>query len=547
MKLISRILFTLCLLLLFNVKGISQQKPNIVFIVVDDMSPFPIEKQENGETRAFGFSGEKYVKTPFIDSLAADGIIYKNAYVSSSVCSPSRYTSLTGRYAGRCSGTQFMRMHPLGNMTRVENNTELETNRWNVAKVLKKHGYTTGFVGKSHIVENDKLRRDKYEENGFEEFPLSADIKDQKVSNAMSYNHNKWTQMIKENGFDYANAVYGANLKELYSKEANAHNIEWTTSAVLDFIDQNAKKKDPFFLYYATTVPHGPEPWRRVKGEFKYSLDADPNITGEGYIEKDYSFMPSRTDIKNEIITDKSLRKDQAWITWFDKSIQAIVDKLKKDGMYENTLIVISSDHGSYHFGKTTLYETGVKIPLMMHWPKGIEKGKTYNGLVQNIDFAPTFLDIAGIKQKKSLEMDGKSLLPTFKDQETKIHDYLFFELGFARGVLADNWKYIAVRYPNNIKAKIAKGGTFKGYHDVEIKEPYYTRNQHLGNLASKANPHYFEKDQLFDLTNDPTEEVNLFEQQPEKAKELKEILQKKLHTFKDRPFDEFTKNNFPQ
>ncbi|ANQ52812.1 sulfatase-like hydrolase/transferase [Flammeovirga sp. MY04] len=541
MKVYYLILF--CCLSQFVIKA--QDRPNIVYIVVDDMSPFPMEKDEKNETRAFGFCGEQYVETPFIDQLASTGIIYKNAYVSSSVCSPSRYSSLTGRYAGRCEGEVFMKLHPHGYMTRIENNTELEADKLNVAKILKQNGYTTGFVGKSHIVDHDMLKRKKFAVNGFKEYDKLADIKSEEVIEAMQFNQQKWQGLIKEYGFDYANAVYGGNLLELFSKEANVHNIEWTTSAALDFIDQNAKNKNGFFLYYATTVPHGPEPWRKVNGEYKFGLDADPNITGEGYVEKDYSFMPSRDEIKNQVLQNDELREDQAWITWFDKSIEAMVNKLKEKGLYENTLIVISADHGAYKHGKTTLYETGVKIPLMMHWPKGIPSGAAYEGMVQNIDFAPTFLDIAGIKVSDKMEMDGKSIKETFTNQNVKIHEYLYFELGFARGILSDQWKYISVRYPNSVKAKIEKGQMFNGFQGDKIPEPYYTRNQHLGRLASMHNPLYFEKDQLFNLTVDPTEKNNVFEENREKANQLKLILREQLMSFKKRPYDEFTKKKY--
>ncbi|NME72079.1 sulfatase family protein [Flammeovirga aprica] len=545
MKVLTKIFISISLII--SIQCVAQKRPNIIYIVVDDMSPFPMDKEEKGETRTFGFCGEQHVLTPFIDQLAEEGIVYKNAYVSSSVCSPSRYTALTGRYAGRCTGPQFMRLHPEGRMTRVENNTELEDGRLNVAKILQSNGYKTGFVGKSHIVEHNKLNRKKYSENGFEEYEKTDDIKDPEVTKAMAHNHKKWTEMIKQRGFDYANAVYGGNLLELHSKSANVHNIEWTTSAALEFISESSDQQEPFFLYYATTVPHGPEPWRKVKDKYQFGLDADPNVTGEGYIEKDYSFMPERGDIKNEVFADEKLRKDQAWIRWFDRSVEAIVTKLKEEGQYENTLIVITSDHGAYNYGKTTLYETGVKIPLMMHWPKGIPSESTFNGLVQNIDFAPTFLDLAGVKVKKDMEMDGNSLTPSFKNPSAKIHDYLFFELGFARGILAENWKYIAVRYPNNIKAKIAKGETFKGFKNEVIPEPFYTRNQHLGHHASSHNPLYFVKDQLFNLENDPKETKNLFIENPAKAKELRLILREALLSFDDRPFDELTKKDFFQ
>lgn len=89
-----------------------------------------------------------------------------------------------------------------------------------------------------------------------------------------------------------------------------------------------------------------------------------------------------------------------AWLRWFDHAVGAVVDKLKEKGIYENTIIIITSDHGNYNAGKTTLYESGVRVPLMMHWPAGIKANSEYNELVQNIDFTPTFLDLAGADLK---------------------------------------------------------------------------------------------------------------------------------------------------
>jgi hypothetical protein len=99
----------------------------------------------------------------------------------------------------------------------------------------------------------------------------------------MAHNHEFWSKRIMEFGFDYANAIYAANLKELNNDSLNVHNIEWKVSAVLAFIDDS--DEEPFFLYYSETVPHGPAPWENHDGKYKYGLDANPKFTGEGYIE----------------------------------------------------------------------------------------------------------------------------------------------------------------------------------------------------------------------------------------------------------------------
>src|SRR6056300_1533392 len=118
--------------------GQNTNKPNIIFIMTDDQSSIvPLENEKEVQSRPFGFNGDNEVHTPTIDSLAKGGMIFTNAYVSSSVCSPSRYSMLTGKYASRSKGKVFMKQHPVGTMTRVENNTELEHDQENLPKLLQ--------------------------------------------------------------------------------------------------------------------------------------------------------------------------------------------------------------------------------------------------------------------------------------------------------------------------------------------------------------------------------------------------------------------------
>jgi arylsulfatase A-like enzyme len=315
--------------------------------------------------------------------------------------------------------------------------------------------------------------------------------------------------------------------------------VEWLTHAALDFIDQANEK--PFFLYLSHTIPHGPAPWIKRNGKYIFGLDADPQFTGEGFTDHDFSFMPQRNDIRAEIESMHDKDPDHAWLRWFDHSVGSIIQKLKENGLYENTLIVITSDHGNYNHGKATLYESGVKVPLLMHWPAGIRyPGSEYQELVQNIDFAPTFLDLAGVGQVSSLKLDGVSLKKVLKGYNGPVHDYLFFEIGYARGVATIEWKYIAIRYDKNTEEKIEKGITFKGWNANAIPHPYYIRNGQLGHHASTNNANYFFRDQLYDLSGDPHEKVNVFNMHPEKANEMRELLIRSLNTFEKRPYGEF-------
>ncbi|WP_042245491.1 hypothetical protein [Jejuia pallidilutea] len=116
----------------------------------------------------------------------------------------------------------------------------------------------------------------------------------------------------------------------------------------------------------------------------------------------------------------------------------------------------------------------------------------------------------------------------------------MFFELGYARGVLTKDWKYITVRYTKDIQDKINTGIEFSGWKGRKNAFPYYTRNGHLGHHASKDNPLYFHSDQLFNLKEDPSESFNIFENEPNKSDTMKKLLIQSLKTFVNRPYGEF-------
>ena len=136
MKILGKI-FVLLFFIHQNLSAQNNKKPNIIFIMTDDHSSIvPKQNDIKNQSRPLGFNGETKVHTPIIDDLAKNGMIFTRAYVSSSVCSPSRYTALTGRYAGRSEGKVFLKQHPIGSMTRVENNVELELDRENLPRLL---------------------------------------------------------------------------------------------------------------------------------------------------------------------------------------------------------------------------------------------------------------------------------------------------------------------------------------------------------------------------------------------------------------------------
>ena len=503
--------------------------PNVLFILTDDQS-----------WDSFGFLGGN-AHTPRLNQMAREGLYLSNFNVTSTVCSPSRYSFLTGRFAGRCEGDRFLREHPPGDQTQVENIGELESHRWNLPKVLQANGYRTGFVGKSHVVRHDWLHTNRNEETaGRMGWEQGDDPRDPTINELMRQNHRTWCDEIQKHGFDYADGIYAANLKELHNDALNVHNLDWTISKAYEFLD--ARDERPFFLCVSTTLHHGPAPWVN-----RFSLDADPRMTGEGFVERGFDVLPPRSDVlrRNQ---KAGHRPADAYALWLDDGVGALLDKLRDLKLDENTLVVFAPDHGSYRHGKATLYEYGMRVPALCVWPGTIPARSQYDGIVANIDFAPTILEVCGIDPPVDYKFDGVSFRSVLEGQEQPIRDVLFGELGHSRCVKTEDWKYVAIRYPAEIQGKIDRGETFRAFqNNPPLSRPYLTRNGHLGHHASEANPHYFEANQLYNLKEDPEETKNVYDQHPATAARMQRLLAKELARFDNRPFGEFTGTTFQQ
>ena len=505
----------------------SDKKPNVVFIITDDQSWDTI-----------GFMGGN-VCTPRIDQMKSEGIYLSDFNVTTTVCSPTRYSFLTGRYAARCRSKSFMRLNPAGTETRIENDCEMEADLWNLPKVLQKNGYKTGFVGKSHLMHHDWLDRNNWAAVGLETYSQDADPRDPETNAKMQRNHQKWCKEIKKQGFDFADGVYSENLIRLWCDALNVHNLDWTVSKAFKFLDEY--KDGPFFLYFSTTLHHGPVPWWQKDGKFSFSLDADPRMTGEGFVKEGFNVLPSRQSVfERNAATGKP--RDKAFALWLDDGVGAILDKIKALGLEENTIIFFVPDHGSYRTCKATLYDYGMKVPMLVQWKGHIQPNSTYDGITANIDFVPTVLDLCGITPPVDYSVDGKSFKPVLFGSQKPIREYLLSDLGYARAVKSKDWKYIAVRYPEDVQRQIDKGEKFPNFEkNPPLDVPLLTRNSHLGYHAALHNPHYFEPDQLYNMKTDREEKNNVFLQYPEVAGQMKKDLSRALHQFPDRPFGEFT------
>ncbi len=531
--------------------SVSPSQPNIIVIMTDD--------QLHDSIAYFG--GD--VLTPHIDNLATRGMVFNHAYVSSTVCAPARYSFLTGRYAGRNTSKEFLKHFPPGHATRIENvNVTMERDGMNLQTQLKKKGYATGIVGKWHLGPHlGTVHNPSWDRFGFGGYAKDADLPSDRQANAVvQKNHAVLCEHLKRYGWDYAASMYVANLKELKHDSLNVHNIDWTVKGALDFLDRYGDQ--PFFLYFSTTLHHGPDPGAIRNGRLRYSVDANPRYTGEGYLPGPLDVLPSRETIKARVAqADK--RYHTAYCTWLDEAVGALRRKVRALGLEQDTLIVYLSDHGIKRYGKTTLYQGGIHIPLIMNWPGRIAPGSQTDALVQNIDLAATFYDLADLSLPREYRIDGRSLRPLLEGSHAEIHAALFFELGYARGVMTRNYKYIAVRYPPDIQARIDRGEKFNGFYSPSqgiderkaLAHPYLVKNSHLGHFSSQQNPHYFELDQLYYLAADPAEDNNLlYDTQgcphPEgslaphvrrQRQKMQDSLRSHLRSFAGRPFGEWS------
>lgn len=488
--------------------SISQEatKPNIVFFIIDDMTYDQFNCLPQGKGKNL---------TPNIDKLAEEGTIMMGQYVSSTVCSPSRYSCSTGKYAGRASNKAFISsMEKNDGQPVVEWNEKIVKGEQNLAHFLNDEGYFTGAVGKNHFIEVPEWVK----------VPLTADTTDAEVIDQLVQNNEYLKKAFHNAGYEFADGLWYDNPDYNGPLSLAVHNMDWSTENALDFLDQ--AKDSTFFLYFATTIPHGPV-------EADRAWNADRKIIPFGKLDKAPNVLPAKETIPQRLIEagfakEGRIPNPKANILWLDDVLGALLDRLEENGQLDNTLIVLFSDHGQD--AKGTIYQDGVHDPSIIWRKGGFPVGNTNNTLVSNIDFTPTFLDFAGADISDK-EFDGVSFKKVLEGDTTELRSSLYFEMGYTRGVLKDNFKYIALRYPDKIENMSMEERQqrlddwnhllhLRGRepNNIDATKPF----GHLqiipggGDAEYKATlryKHYTDKNQLYDLSKDPSEQNNLFGQ----------------------------------
>ncbi len=404
----------------------AEEKPNVVFILCDDLGYGDL-----------GCYGQKKLKTPNIDSLAAEGMLFTDHYSGSTVCAPSRSVLMTGQHTGHTPvrGNGARGRYPDGSNPRA-----LPADTYTVPKMFKAAGYQTGMFGKwglGSVGDSGNALK-----QGFDSFYGYY---------SQSHAHTFYPKFLWDN-----------DTKVEYDGNTYSHDVIWNKG--MDFIRKNGKAKKPFFCYYSITVPHAamsaPEAlhkkWRKVYPEFE-------EVVGR------YGGMGMGKDAK----VTNPIAGFAAMIENVDNQVGELLAELKALGIDKNTLVIFTSDNGAHREGghkpefwdsngplrglKRNLTDGGIRTPMLMRWPAVIEPGRRTAHISAFWDFLPTFADMAGQKIPGKAEVDGISMLPvitgmTADQKKHKVLYWAFNEGGAKQAIRFGKWKLI--RYRSNADGK---------------------------------------------------------------------------------------------
>lgn len=447
------ILITIYLIIIMGCEKQSDL-PNIIIIFTDD--------QGYGDVGCYGAEG---FVTPNIDSMAKEGILFTDFYVSQAVCSASRASLMTGSYAERV-GVQGA-LSPW-------NVTGLDPDRETIAKLLKRYGYTNAIFGKWHLGHKEKYLP---LQNGFDEYAGLI------CSNDMWPVDYDGNPLIGEKRSYYPPMAFWRGNEPSEKIESLKDQGKLTTKITelaVDFISRN--KNNPFFLYVPHPMPHQP-----IAVSEKFEGKSELGLYGDVIMEIDWS-------------------------------VGQILEALKINEIDENTLVIYASDNGPWlnygewggsagplREGKGTMWEGGARVPCIMRWPKTINSGRINNKIAATIDIYPTIADIVGHKKFKN-KIDGVSLMPILEElPEAEPRNELYYYYGK---------ELIAVRKG---KWKLVFPHTYRSYENVEPGKDLHPGPYGRGKAGLE----------LYDLANDIGERVDLAQTYPDVVMDLETLGEK--------------------
>ena len=488
-------------------------QPNILFIMSDDHAE-----------QAISAYGSKLIKTPNIDRIANEGILFKNSFVTNSICAPSRAVLLTGKYS-HLNGLR-------------DNRDEFDGSQVTFPKILQASGYQTYMMGKWHLktdptgfddwkilIGQGEYYNPRFKENGEQKryTGYTTDlITDMAIETLEKRNKEKPFCMLVHHKAPHRNWMpnpkYFDEYKDidlpvpesLYDTYEGRKAAEEADMRIDDMYLSLDMKLLPGFYSEETGTGGNKNAAKNIEQSWYNSYNS---LNEEQKAAWDAHYMPINEKFKISNLSGKDLLnwKYQRYIKDYlrcilsvDESVGRLLDYLDKEGLTENTIVVYTSDQGFYlgehgWYDKRFMYEESLSMPLVMRYPGEIQEGIRSNDIVLNLDFAPTFLDYA--KAEVPEEMQGNSLRPLLNNNDTP------------------EWR-------NSMY-----------YHYYEFPHGWHMVKQHYGIRNERYKLIHFYNDidmwELYDLENDPNEMENIYDQS--ENKELIETLKDELEQLQEK------------
>ena len=395
-----------CFSLLVSCSTETDSKPNIIIILADDAG-----------YSDFGFMGSDEIKTPNLDQLAFDGVTFNNAYVSASVCSPSRAGLLTGMYQQR-----------FGHECNLDSdvNNSFDPNQITIAEALKSEGYNTGLIGKWHL--GDKTQNHPLK-NGFDYFWGF-------ISGARNYFYDpneEFRNSIRNVVENYTQTRFDGYLTDVLGDKA------------IGFINKNHESNNPFFLFLSFNAPHTP--------------------------------MHAKDDVLEKFKDNP--RQVYASMMWsMDEAIGSVIEALKENDQYDNTIIYFLSDNGAamsndaspfpFKGWKGNQYEGGIKTPMIMTWKNKIKSNTQFDGFISALDIFKTSLEASSVNKEYMIKADGKNIMNFLNDNNIK-NENLFWRKDKMATVRSGDYKLIRLNDTSTVLYNIKKN-YFEDF-DLKINE----------------------------------------------------------------------------
>ena len=355
--------------------------PNIIVIISDDQGYADV-----------GFHGSKEIRTPNIDRIANNGVVFSEGYVSYAVCSPSRAGLITGRYQNRFGYTRNILLAPKDSLM------GLPLTEQTLPDVLNNVDYKTKAIGKWHLGAHESLVPER---RGFDEF-----------FGFIIGGHRYFPEDLTLNDLTEARSQMDGYITRIYDNGKRIDTKKYLTEELSDnavkFVEENSD--NPFFLYLSYNAPHTP-------------LQAT---------EKDLE--------RNMHIEIEKRRTYAAMVSSMDDGIGLILDKLEEKKISDNTIVIFFSDNGGvewYNFSdngvlrgiKGDFFEGGIRVPFVMQWPKKIKAGITYDKPIISLDVFATVASAASAEKHINNEIDGVDLLPYLTGNNSGLpHKYLYWQ-----------------------------------------------------------------------------------------------------------------------